>query len=178
MSVYRRNFQQIFAEHQPGPFNIENRNFIESIASALYERLADMPSPEDWPQPVLDFYTLYDLNFQVGNGGFAQAAYNAPDLFPDAIDAFRRLNLPQAAVLCEQALKKLPAELQLFFEKGILETDSLDDVFEHFNDSELNELDDQIPDEFWADAELQKLAEDNEDAFLAVDELMKNQCNG
>ena len=46
------------------------------------------------------------------------------------------------------------------------------EVFEHFDDSEMSQLDESIPDEFWADDKLQELAETNPDAFLSIDSMV------
>ena len=172
MSGYRHDFQKIFASHVNGPYDPEHRKFIEKIPSALYERLEDMPPFEDWPTPVRQFYAVYDFNFQVGNGGFAQAAYNVPELFSVALDAFEQFKLPKAAAICRQALAMLPQEISTQIEKGVIDSDSLEDVFEHFDDSEMSQLDESIPDEFWADDKLQELAETNPDAFLSIDSMV------
>lgn len=171
MSNYRYDIQKIFSEHTPGPYDPENRRFIEQIASALYERLEDLPPLEQWSEGVRKFFVLYEFNYQVGNGGFAQAAYNTPNLFPMALDAYESLGCHEAAALCRRAWEKLPAELTSQIEKGIVDTDSLEDVFEHFDDSEMSELDGTIPDEFWADDVLQGVAEKHVDEFLMLDTL-------
>ncbi|MGN6546352.1 MAG: DMP19 family protein [Aureliella sp.] len=172
MSNYRYDISEILDEHVDGPYDPEEREFIEEIASALYERVDDMPAVEQWPAPVKYFYACYEFNYQVGNGGFAQAAFNVPGLFPIATQAFEHLGLVDAAQLCRRATAMLPQEIAAHLEKGILDTDSLEEVFEHFDDSPLAELDEDIPEEFWADAELQKLVEDNREAFLAIDALL------
>lgn len=172
MTNYRYEFRKIFDGHVDGPYDPEQREFIEQIASALYERVEDLPSIEEWPDPVRQFYAIYDFNFQVGNGGFAQAAYNVPQLFPIALDAFETLGLKDAAAICRKALAMLPAEISTQIEKGIIDTESLEDVFEHFDDSEMAELDEAIPDEFWADDSLQRLSETHRDAFLSVDSML------
>lgn len=172
MNSYRKDFQKIFANHVDGPYDPEERQFVEQIADALYERVDDLPAIQEWPKPVKQFYALYEFNFQVGNGGFAQAAYNVPHLFPIALDAFEDLRLQDAAAICRKALAMLPAEITAQIEKGIVDTESLEDVFEHFGDSELSELDETIPDEFWVDDKLQRLAETHRDAFLSLDSMI------
>jgi hypothetical protein len=172
MTHYRYDFRKIFAEHTPGPYDPERREFIERIASALYERVEDLPPMEEWPAPVRQFYALYDFNYQVGNGGFAQAAFNVPELFPIVVQAFDDFGLRDAAATCRRALAMLPAEISAQIEKGIIDTDSLEEVFEHFDDSEMQSLDENIPDEFWADDKLQELAQANREAFLSVDSML------
>lgn len=173
MTAYRYDMSKIIDGHIDGPYDPEQREFIEQIASALYERVEDLPPISEWPAPVRQFYAVYDFNFQVGNGGFAQAAYNVPHLFPIALNTFEELGLRNAAALCRKALAMLPAEITTQIEKGIIDNASLEDVFEHFDDSEMAELDESIPDDFWADASLQRLAEKNRQAFLSVDSMLQ-----
>ncbi len=171
MSSYRRNFATIFAGHTDAPYDPEHREFVENIASALYERYEDLPPIEQWPKSVRYFYACYDLNFQVGNGGFAQAAYNVPELIPMAKEAFDHFGCQHAAELCRKAVSLLPAELVEHLEKGLTDTDSLQDVFDHFNESAMAELDETIPDEFWVDDKLQELVQKNRADFESIDNL-------
>jgi hypothetical protein len=172
MSNYRYDFQKIFLEHTPGPYDPEHREFIEQIASALYERLEELPALEQWPEGVRKFFVLYEFNYQVGNGGFAQAAYNTPNLFPIALEAYESLGLHEAASLCRRAWEMLPAELTSQIEKGVIDSDSLEEVFEHFDDSEMSALDESIPDEFWVDDVLQSIAEKHSAEFMQLDSLL------
>ncbi|MEM6468770.1 MAG: hypothetical protein AAF802_04320 [Planctomycetota bacterium] len=171
MNKYRRQFSEILASHTDGPYDVENREFVEDIASALYERYDDLPPIADWPQSVRYFFACYDLNFQVGNGGWAQAAYNVPDLFWIAAEAFDYFKLPAALDLCKTAISMLPEELKEQYTKGLDATEDLQDVFDHFDDSVMEQLDEQTPDDFWVDAQLQRLVEENRAEFLAVDSM-------
>jgi len=169
MEPYRRNFLNILSEHQDAPYDPEHRHFIERIASALYERHHQFPQ---WPESVQHFYACYDINYQVGNGGFAQAAYNVPELLPLAQKAFERFGRRQAAHLCERAVTMLPAELREHLSKGLQGSPTLEDVFEHFDDSEMAQLDENLPQEFWADDALQQLVQEHRSDFESVDRLV------
>jgi hypothetical protein len=171
MSAYRRRFLKILADHKDGPYDPEHREFIENIASALYERYEDLPPISDWPKAVRFFYACYDLNYQVGNGGFAQAAYNVPELFQIAAEAFEYFGHQEAAQLCRTAISMLPSELAEHLDKGLTEAPDLQDLFDHFDESAMQTLDDQTPDNFWVDARLQQLVEENRDDFLAMDSM-------
>jgi hypothetical protein len=168
MSEPRRSLVSLLADHVDAPFDPERREFIESIASALYERHQDFPQ---WPESVRYFYACYDLNFQVGNGGFAQAAYNVPELIPVAQKAFEQFGRMKAAELCKRAVSMLPAELAEHLAKGFTGTESLEEVFDHFDESALAELDQDVPEEFWADDKLQELVERNRKVFESIDRL-------
>ena len=169
MSSNRYSFSKLLSEHQDSPYDPEKREFVEDIASALYERYEDLPSISDWPTVVRYFFACYDLNYQVGNGGFAQAAYNVPELFPIAVEAFEYFGHQEAAQLCRTAISMLPPELAEHFEKGLADSPDLQEVFDHFDDSAMQTLDEQIPDNFWVDDRLQQLVEQNRNEFLSID---------
>ena len=122
-----------------------------------------------WPENVRFFYACYDLNYQVGNGGFAQAAYNVPWLIPVAQEAFERFGLMEAAALCQQAVSMLPTEIAEHSAKGFTGTETLQDVFDHFDESAMAELDERLPSEFWADDKLQDLVQQNRQEFASID---------
>ncbi len=168
MKPYRLSLKQILAEHRDAPYDPDHREFIEDVASALYERHEQF---SDWPQSVQFFYACYDINYQVGNGGFAQAAYNVPELLPVAKRAFEQFGRKKAADLCQRAITMLPAELQAHLAKGLKDRPSLDEVFKHFDESKMAVLDKDLPEEFWADDALQQLVEQHRTDFESVDNL-------
>jgi hypothetical protein len=168
MANHRYSLAKILRGHVDAPYDPKHREFIEQIASALYERHEQFAQ---WPESVRLFYACYDINHQVGNGGFAQAAYNAPELLPVAQKAFEKFGSKQAADLCQSAVSMLPAELQQHIAKGLRERPSLPDVFDHFNESEMAKLDDNLPQEFWADDKLQELVQQNRKDFESADQI-------
>jgi hypothetical protein len=169
MAEYRLSLAKILADHVDAPYDPEHRAFIEKIASALYERYRDFPR---WPESVRFFYACYDLNAQVLNGGFAQAAYNVPQLIPVAQKAFERFGGMKAAALCQKAMTMLPTELAEHLEKGFhTGAESLQDVFDHFAESAMAELNESVPEEFCADDKLQELVQQNRKDFEAVDNI-------
>ena len=56
MNSNRCSFSKLLTEHQDSPYDPEKREFIEDIASALYERYEDLPSICDWPAVVRYFF--------------------------------------------------------------------------------------------------------------------------
>lgn len=168
MRQQRRSVREVLAGHEDAPYDPKRREFLEQIASALYERHEHFPN---WTERVRFFYACYDLNYQVGNGGFAQAAYNIPHLIPVAQRAFEHLDRPEAASLCKKAIQLLPTELGEHLAKGLNDRVSLQEVFEHFRASDMTALDEQIPMEFWADEALQDLVQRYRQEFESVDEI-------
>ena len=169
MSNNRRYFTTLLSEHVDAPYDPKKRGFIESVASGLYDRHEAFSR---WPESVQFFYACYDINYQVGNGGFAQVAYNAPELLPIAERAFKQFGRAEAAALCGRAVAQLPAEAAEHLSKGLVDNATLTEVFDHFNESAMAELDENIPDEFWADDELQLLVQQHREDFAAVDEIL------
>ena len=168
MANYRHNLAKILTGHVDAPYNPDRREFIERIASALYERHEQFSR---WPESVRLFYACYDINFQVGNGGFAQAAYNVPELLPLAQKAFEKFGRRQAADLCRRAVSMLPVELQEHLAKGLRDRPTIEGVFAHFRESEMAELDEDLPGEFWADDALQDLVQQHRKDFESVDQI-------
>lgn len=107
---------------------------------------------------------------EVGNGGIAQAAYNAPELLVQAVESFREVGCVDAADFCSAVVAKLPAELVAQIDEGIRDTDSVEEVFAHLRESELAEFNEQIPDDFWAEERLSQYAIKNRDQFISLDE--------
>lgn len=136
MKEYRLSMAALLEGHTDASHDLEacdfleERDFIERVAMRLYERYEQFSR---WPDSVRQFYACYELNFQVGNGGFAQAAYNVPHLIPVAQAAFERFNRPQAAELCQRAVSLLPAELAEHITKGFTGGEPLEAVFAHFD---------------------------------------------
>jgi hypothetical protein len=168
MAKDRWSLARILADHADAPYDPEHREFIEKIASALYERHEDFSR---WPESVRFFYACYDLNYQVGNGGFAQAAYNVPQLIPVAQKAFEHFGRLKAAALCQEAVSMLPAELAEHLTKGFTGSESLQDVFDHFSESRMAELDKRVPEEFWVDDKLQELVQESRADFESIDSI-------
>lgn len=164
--VPRRSMAAFLADHVDAPYDPKQREFIECVADRLYQRCEDF---ERWPESVRHFHACYDLNYQVGNGGFAQAAYNVPHLIPVAQAAFTKFGRNAAAELCRRAVAMLPAELAAHLEKGFVGGETLERVFAHFDDSAMAALDENLPKEFWADDALQALVEQYRAEFASID---------
>lgn len=169
MPEYETTFTEILSAIPDPPDPSEFYDIAEDIAQALYERFESLPPIREWEVPVRNFFALYDLNFQVGNGGFAQAAYNIPELLPVAEQAFSEIGCSEAAKLCRTAIEMLPKEFSEYLAKGIDDTNSISEVFSHFKESDMAGLDSAIPDEFWVEERLSHYVLDHRQSFLALD---------
>jgi len=128
-------------------------------------------SPSDlyrYDPPVRVYYASRLLQWEVGNGGFAQAAYNIPDWFDLAAQGYEALKRPQAAQLIREAIKLLPAERDTLKRKGLY-TATIGRDFDHFRESRITALDDRIPQDDWEiDDQRVEYVRKHRDAFRKV----------
>lgn len=171
MPEYLTDFSEIFRNCCTKSSESGWDDLSESVGDALYERLDDLGPIAGWPSAVRNFHVLQSLVNQVGNGGMAQAAYNIPELLPLAIQAYSELGCSNAAEFCSKAVRMLPNELKEQINKGIVDTNSIGDVFAHFNDSEFAGLNDKIPDDFWVEERLNEYAVSNREHFISLDSM-------
>lgn len=167
MADCRQGLKEVFGAHADS--DPDDRMLIEGIASALYEYIENEPDIDRWPQSARCFYALYDMDFQIGNGGLAQAAYNIPELFPAVIDAYETLGRPLVAQFFREALGLLPAELQEHLDKDLRDDPSIGDVFEYFNESAMAEFEEKAPEELFVDDLLHSYALEHRAVFEAMD---------
>jgi hypothetical protein len=98
------------------------------------------------PTPVRLYFASRLVEWDVGNGGFAQAAYNVPHLFALAREGYAALGLPAAAALIARA-EQLIAEGHGDFDVDL--EDDIGEAFDEFAESPLAELDDEIDEAGW-----------------------------
>src|SRR4051812_18093017 len=70
-------------------------------------------TPEDagrFAKPVLLYYVTRCVQWEVGNGGFAQAAYDVPEWFELAALGYTEFGLHGFAALIREAMTLLPTE--------------------------------------------------------------------
>ena len=126
----------------------------DAIWMLLCERIGNLDDLRKYPREVGIYFASRYLEWEVGNGGFAQAAYNIPEWFEAAAQGYEALGKPKAVALIREAQQLLPEELSTLRDKGLLNETTIEEVFEHFRESEMAALDDKIPkDEWWIDNE-------------------------
>lgn len=131
-------------------------------------------SPEEaslYGEPVLTYFASFVIEAEVGNGGFAQAAYNASNWFEPAVNAFRKLGLEAAANLISEANETMARENEAH--GGKFDAKDIGDLFSQFSESELAKLDNRLDEvNFW---EVFKRRLDhvraNREAFIAIDQV-------
>jgi hypothetical protein len=153
---------------------LEWGTFDDELWLLLSDRITHPSELDDYPPPVGVYLASRWLEWEVGNGGFAQAAYNMPQWFERAAIGYAALGKPRASALIEEALQMLSSERDTLKRKGLLMRKLADDkaiheVFSHFKESDMAALDSRIPeDEWWIDEERVAYVRKNRDAFRAV----------
>ena len=146
---------------------LSDADFDDALWLLLCERGVEIPADLDkFDEAVRVFYASRYMEWEVGNGGFAQAAYNIPDWFASAAWAYRQLGLEQAASLINRAealLNEGEARGQKF--------DAVDigELFQQFAESELAKLNDLLDSAgWWANDRRLAYVRANRGAFKAL----------
>ena len=118
------------------------------------------------PEPVWVYLASRLLEWEVGNGGFPQAAYNTPDWFALGELAYRKLGLDAAADLIVRARKMISSgESRGFVARHI------GDLFAQFRESKLAKLDAELESVgWWADDLRLAYVRKNRAVFRSIDE--------
>ena len=118
-------------------------------------------------EAVWVYYASRSMEWEVGNGGFAQAAYNMPEWFPLAAQAYRILGLEAAAKLIDYAYQIVidgENRNDKFTAKDIGE------LFGQFAESPLAELNSHLDEVgWWADEQRLNFVRQHRNAFRAID---------
>jgi hypothetical protein len=158
---------------------LEWNTFDDELWSLLCGRITDPSEFDYYPRPVSVYIATRWLQWEVGNGGFAQAAYNGPEWFEMAAIGYADLGKPKAVALIKEALQMLSNERDTLIRKGLNDLTLLQrtkgqdkaihEVFRHFSESDMAALDDRIPDdEWWIDEQRVAYVRKNRDAFRGI----------
>jgi hypothetical protein len=115
--------------------------FDDLLWCFMIDRGGPVEHPEKSSGPVRDYVASRWMEWEVGNGGFAQAAYNIPDWFDAAADGYTAVGLPRAAARI-RAARELIDEGKAQFTRGPQAT--IKKVFAEFVESDLTELDEGL----------------------------------
>ena len=115
------------------------------------------------PDPVRHFFAARRVQWQVGNGGFAQAAYNVRYLLADAHACNLITGRPAAASLIAQAIELVQKDEASF------ESKEIESLFKEFAESKFSELDEHLDSvDWWNVAPRVKYAAQHRDLFLSL----------
>ena len=119
--------------------------FDEALWSFLCKKVNSGSDVSELPEAVRNFYASRYLEWEVGNGGFAQAAYNIPHLFEPAQIGYAALGLSDAAALIAKAQQLIDEGAANF--KG--DTDDIGELFAEFVESSLSPLNERLDEVGW-----------------------------
>ena len=63
---------------------LEDEEFDRNLWLLVSRVVRVFDNYDEFPRPVVDYYASCRMEWDVGNGGFAQAAYNMPEWFEAA----------------------------------------------------------------------------------------------
>lgn len=133
---------------------LEWATFDDELWILLSDRIIEPGELEHYPQAVGVYLASRWLEWEVGNGGFAQAAYNIPQWFELAAIGYAALGKSKSVALIKEAIQMLSGERDALQSKGLLNGTTIQQVFRHFSESAMASLDARIPDdEWWIDEE-------------------------
>ena len=148
---------------------LEWGTFDDELWLLLSDKITDPLELENYPLPVGVYLASRWLEWEVGNGGFAQGAYNIPQWFELAAIGYAALGKPKAVALIKEALQMLSDERDTLQRKGLLKDTTIHEVFRHFSESDMAALDSRIPeDEWWIDEERVAYVRKNRNDFHGI----------
>jgi hypothetical protein len=124
---------------------VSDEDFDTWLWLILCERIASVQDLAKWPEPVQTYFASRNLQWEVGNGGFAQAAMNIPEWFQEAAKGYERLGKPRCAALIQDAMRILESERSRLTAAGA----TLEKAFEYFDDSPFDSIDDRLDEVGW-----------------------------
>ena len=123
-------------------------DFDDALWIALCTRV-NFDSPEailQFPEAIGVYFATRLLEWEVGNGGFAQAAMNFPGWFELAAKGNQALGKPQLAAFIRSA-GKLAADESKNIDAA--HKDGLEGAFEYFREGTFDTFDDQLEEIGW-----------------------------
>ena len=157
----------LFDQDEASP--LEWSTFDDELWSLLCERITDPSECDSYPRQVRVYFATRWLQWEVGNGGFAQAAFNIPEWFEMAAIGYAALGKPNAVALIKEALQMLSNERDTLMRNGLLNDTTIHEVFRHFSETDMAALDSRIPEnEWWIDEERVAYVRKNRGAFRGI----------
>jgi len=122
---------------------LSDEEFDDCLWLLVCRHVGTIEDAASLPSPVVNYYASRRMEWDVGNGGFAQAAYNMYEWFPAAAEGYTALGLPKAAALIKRAYDLTQAE------RGVVgklkrRRAGIASIFKSFRESSLAELDKQL----------------------------------
>src|SRR5688572_30630110 len=121
-------------------------DFDSALWAAVCELVDDPHDIARFPEQFQFYYATRMLEWDVGNGGFAQAAMNYPDFFEPAARGYEALGKPKLAAFVREAAKVAEKERPAIDEAR---EGGLEDAFEYFREGAFDEFDERLEEVGW-----------------------------
>lgn len=164
-------FDALMQADQTG--SLSDEEFDRTLWLLVCRVVAALSDYDGLPKPVVNYYASRRIEWDVGNGGFAQAAYNMPEWFEAAADGYDAIGHPEAATFIRSALalSKREAGVATRLKRRAAEISA---VFKSFRESSLSDLAEDLPETlekigWWATSDRIAYARRNRSAFLALE---------
>jgi hypothetical protein len=158
---------ELIAHDERSP--LPKSDFDDALWILLQDKITSIQDASGFPRPVILYFASRYVQWDVGNGGFAQAAFNVPEWFELAREWYRLMGKASSASLLEEAVRLLPKEKAEQDGKG-LRDGTIAEVFDHFDGSPMATLDERIVSEDWeVDEERVEYVRQNRDAFRRIE---------
>ena len=128
--------------------------FDSALWQAVCEVVESRESLDDLPEPVRVYYATRYLEWEVGNGGFAQAAMNIPELFEPAARGYEVLGKPKLAKFVRDAARLAEREGDNI---DAAREGRLEGTFEYFRERTFDDFDKRLDEVGWFKNDEQRL---------------------
>jgi hypothetical protein len=137
-------------------------DFDSELWRILCNRITSVESLKTWPVPVRAYYASRLLEWEVGNGGFAQAAMNIPEWFEEAAKGYEVLGKSKCAKLIRDVAVVVNQEVDNIAKASV----SIEKAFEYFDESAFDHFDNQLDEVgWWSDEDRVDFVRANRESF-------------
>ncbi len=159
------SLSSIIAKDTAGEF-ASDADFDDALWLALCDQVTSTADLAGLSEVARNYYASRYVEWEVGNGGFAQAVLNIPDYLEPGALAFEALGKPQVADRIREALAIFQTEVQTLPEVKPGNEPALSD---YFLDNALSDLDKGLEAiGFWSDADRLSYVRANRGAFASA----------
>lgn len=143
---------------------VSDSELDDAVWLSLCEKISTPKDLLAFPDVVGTYYASRYVEWEVGNGGFAQAVLNVPEWLGPAAAAFKALGKPMVTDIIVEAQEIVRREISALPEVRPGAEQALSD---YFYDNAFNHLDAQLDDiGFWSDDRRVALVRENREQFL------------
>jgi hypothetical protein len=142
--------------------------FADGVWLAVCDLISEPQDLDKFPEPFSNYFATRLLEWEVGNGGFAQAAMNIPEWFEPAAVGYERLGKPHLTEFIRRA-SMLASKEQ---DRISVASKNLEDAFSYFREGVFDEFDNQLDEiGWWMDEFRIKYVRQNREAFLELEKI-------